>query len=161
MAKRFTFRFETLLRVRRQREDEWKRVVAARLREIRSVREQMAALQKQIQDELQAIRTSQSPGTLDMQQVVRHRYWLGRLHKGVLDAQGRLHYLEAQLAQERACLAEAAKQRRILGKLKERLRERHLAEQNRIDTQQADDMASIRFVFESLTAGHELETAGS
>jgi len=160
MAKRFTFRFETLLKIRRQREDEQKRVVAARIREIQAVRRQMAALERQIHDELEAIRRGQMPGTIDMQQVVRHRYWLGRLHKGVLDAQGRLRYLEAQLAQERAALAEAVKQRRILEKLKQRLHERHRAEQQRLETRQADDMSSIRFVFETLAAGRELGHAG-
>ena len=154
MAKRFTFRFETLLKIRRQREDERKRVVAARTRQIRTVRRQIAGLEKQIDDELRAIRCGQTPGILDMQQLIRHRYWLGRLHRGLLDAQGHLAGLEARLAQERAVLAEAAVQRRILEKLKERLRQRHRDVQDRLEIRQADEMAGLRFVHEALAAGH-------
>lgn len=149
MARRFIFRFETLLRIRRQREDEHKRIVAARVREIQKTREQMAALDRQIQDELHAIRSGQQPGQIDMQQVVRHRHWLGRLHKAVLDGQARLRFLEARLVQERAALAEAAKQCRILEKLRERQELRHLQEQERLETRVTDDLATIRYVFDA------------
>jgi flagellar FliJ protein len=147
MAKRFVFRFETMLKIRRQREDEHKRIVASRIREINRVRDQMASLDRQIRDELAAIRAGQSPGTIDMQQVIRHRHWLGRLHKGVLDSQARLRFLEAHLAQERAALAEAAKDRRVLEKLKERQCERHRKEQDRLETRSADDLTTVRYVF--------------
>lgn len=149
MAKRFVFRFETMLKIRRQREDEHKRIVADRVREIARVKDQMASLDRQIRDELAAIREGQSPGTIDMQQVVRHRHWLGRLHKAVLDSQARLRFLEARLAQERAALAEAAKQRRVLDKLKQRQWERYRMEQDRIETRLADDLTTVRYVFDA------------
>ena len=149
MARRFTFRFDTMLKIRRQREDEHKRIVAGRLREITKVQEQLASLDRQIRDELASIRSRQEPGTIDMQQVIRHRRWLGHLHKGVLDGQAQLGFLEAKLAQERAALAEAAKQRRILEKLRERQNERFVKEQDRIETLAADDMTTVRFVFDS------------
>ena len=148
MARRFTFRFDTMLKIRRQREDEHKRIVAGRLREIAKVQEQLDSLDRQIRDELASIRSRQEPGTIDMQQVIRHRRWLGHLHKAVLDGQGRLRFLEAKLAQERAALAEAAKQRQILQKLKERQYERFLREQDRLETLAADDMTTVRYVFE-------------
>jgi len=149
MAKRFVFRFETMLKIRRQREDEHKRIVANRLRQIRQEREQMVSLDRQIHEELAAIRLSQSPGTIDMQQVIRHRHWLGRLHKGVLDTQARLRFLEARLAQERVALAEAAKKRSVLDKLKERQWERFRLEQDRIETRAADDLTTVRYVFDA------------
>ena len=151
MAKRFTFRFDTLLKIRRQREDEHKRIVADRLTEIARVQQEIDGLQRQITDELQAVRDGQSPGTIDMQKIVRHRHWLGRLHKSILDSQARQGYLEGQLVQERAALAEAAKQRRILEKLKEHQLERYRIEQNRQETREADDLTGVRFVFEGVS----------
>jgi flagellar FliJ protein len=148
MAKRFTFRFDTMLKIRRKREDEHKCIVAGRLREIAKVQEQLASLDRQIRDELASIRSRQEPGTIDMQQVIRHRRWLGHLHKAVLDGQARLRFLEAKLAQERVVLAEATKQRRILAKLKERQYERFLKEQDRLETLAADDMTTVRYVFD-------------
>lgn len=148
MAKRFTFRFETMLRIRLQREDEQKRIVADRLREITEVQNHMISLDKQIRDELQSIRVGRQPGTIEMQQVIRHRQWLGCLHKGVLEAQAKMRFLEAELARERVDLAEAAKQRRILEKLKERQRDQYRNEQDRLESLAADDLTTVRFVFD-------------
>ena len=148
MAKRFQFRFETMLKLRRRREDEHKQVVAERLRQIRAVREKIASLEDQVQQQTDAIRGHTSAGTIDLQQVMRNRHWLGHLHKGILEAQARTRFLEARLAQERVQLAEAAKQRRMLEKLKERQQERYTHEQNHRDTRELDEMATVRFVYE-------------
>jgi len=150
MAKRFRFRFDTMLKIRQQREDQHKRIVADRLRQIARGRGQIEAIEGQIRDELDAIRVGQGAGTIDIQQVMRHRHWLGHLHKASLEAEARLRTLEARLSQERAQLAEAVKQRRILEKLKERQHERHRAEEERRETRESDDMTTIRYVFEQL-----------
>jgi flagellar FliJ protein len=148
MAKRFQFRFETMLQIRQQREDQQKRVVAARNREIVQVQERLAGLERQIHEETAAIRDGQNSGAVDIQQLMRHRHWLGHLHKAVLDAQSELRTLEAKLAQERLELAEAMKQRKILAKLKERQQERHMQEQQRRETRENDEMNTVRFAFE-------------
>jgi flagellar protein FliJ len=148
MAKRFTFRFATMLKIRQQREDEQKRLVADRLRQIAQVRDHRRTLQRQIEDEVNAIRDSQVRGSIDIQQVMRHRHWLGHLHKGVLEADARVRFLEARLAQERAVLAEAVKQRKILEKLKERQWERHLHEEEIREMKESDELATVRYVFD-------------
>ncbi|HUS97775.1 MAG TPA: hypothetical protein VMX97_13655, partial [Hyphomicrobiaceae bacterium] len=84
MAKRFRFRLDTMLKIRRQREDQHKRIVAERIRQITQVREQIAAIERQIQEEIEAIRTGQGARTIDIQQLMRHRHWLGHLNKGGL-----------------------------------------------------------------------------
>lgn len=146
MARKFVFRYDTLLRIRKQREDEQKRVVAERLREIAQVRERLNTLHHQIDEETRAIRTGQEVGTIDIQQVMRHRHWLGHLHRGLLDAVGRERFLEARLSQERSELTERMKQRRILEKLKERRLLHYQAEVDRRETRENDEMATIRFV---------------
>lgn len=148
MAKRFIFRFDTMLRIRRQREDQHQRIVADRLRQITRARGQIGAITRQIHEELDAIRVGQDTGTIDIQQVMRHRHWLGHLHKASLEAQARLRTFEARLAQERAQLAEAVKQRRILEKLKERQYDRHRTEEERRETREGDDLTTIRYVFQ-------------
>jgi flagellar FliJ protein len=150
MAKRYVFRFETMLKLRQQREDHHKRIVAERIRQITATREQIASIQGQIQQEMEAMRVVQGPGTLDLQQTVRHRHWLGRLHRLQLEAEGALRGLEAKLAQERAELAEAAKQRRVLEKLKERQAERYRKEMERREMLQLDEMATQRHNHEQL-----------
>jgi len=147
MAKRFRFRLDTMLKIRRQREDQHKRIVAERIRQITQVREQIAAIERQIQEEIEAIRTGQGARTIDIQQLMRHRHWLGHLNKGGLEAESRLRFLEARLAQERAVLAEAVKQRRILEKLKERQWERYRKEEDRSEIRESDEQATVRYVF--------------
>lgn len=152
MAKRFAFRFETLLKIRRQREDHHKRVVADRLRQISLAQGQIGRLDQQIAEEMVAIRAGRGPGMLDIQQAIRHRHWLGHLHKCVLEEQSKLRVLEGRLAQERAVLAEAVKQRRILEKLKERQHQRHVAAEEKRETQQLDEMATMRYVYDGHAA---------
>jgi flagellar FliJ protein len=147
VAKRFVFRFETLLKIRRQREDQHKRIVAERVRQIMAARDRLTSLHQQISVEEAAIRDGQAPGTLDMQQIVRHRHWLGHLHRCMLDTEGSIRVLEGRLAQERAALAEAVKQRKILDKLKDQRLERHLHEEQRQETNAADDLTTVRYVF--------------
>lgn len=149
MARRFVFRYETLLKIRRQHEDRHKRIVAERLGQIAAARDRLSALQGQIADEEAAIRAGQDAGTIDMQQLIRHRHWLGHLHKSALETQASIRALEARLAQERAALAEAVKQRKILDKLKERRLERHLQEQDRQETRADDDLTAVRFVHDT------------
>lgn len=149
MAKRFRFRFETMLKIRRQREDQHKRIVADRLRQITTVRAELRQLDQLIHEENDALRSGQAVGRIDLQQTVRRRQWVMHLHKATLDAEARLRGLEAQLAQERAALAEAAKQRRIIEKLRERQFERHQAEQQRSETVAADDLTTVRYVYEA------------
>jgi flagellar FliJ protein len=148
MAKRFTFRFATMLKIRRQREDEHKRVVAERLRQIAQTRDHQMVLERQIRDEVDAIRDSQARGSIDIQQVMRHRHWLGHLHKGVLEADARVRFLEARLAQERVVLAEAMKQRKILEKLEEQQWQRHLHEEEVREMKESDELATVRYVFD-------------
>jgi flagellar FliJ protein len=148
MAKRFAFRFATMLKIRRQREDEHKRVVAERLRQIAQTRDHQMVLERQIRDEVDAIRDSQARGSIDIQQVMRHRHWLGHLHKGVLEADARVRFLEARLAQERVVLAEAMKQRKILEKLEEQQWQRHLHEEEVREMKESDELATVRYVFD-------------
>ena len=147
MAKRFRFRFETMLKIRQQREDQHKRIVAERLAQIGLVQQDLARLEELTSQGLHSIRTVQQAGRIDVQQTMAQRAWITHLHKSALDAEARLRGLEARLAQERAALAEAAKQRRILEKLKERQTERHRMEEQRAETSAADDLTTTRYVF--------------
>lgn len=151
MARRFRFRFATMLKIRRQREDEQKRIVAERLRQIGQTRDHRDVLLRQIREEADAIRQSQACGSIDIQQVMRHRHWLGHLHRGVLEAESRLRFLEARLAQERAVLAEAVKQRKILEKLRDRQWQRHARAEGVREMKEGDELATVRYVFERQT----------
>jgi len=148
MAKRFVFRLETLLRIRQQREERHQRIVAGRLRQIQQAQRQITDLERQMRAGQEAIRAGQRPGRIDLQQALHYRHWIGHLHKNVLETQGHLGYLEAELVRERVALAEAARQRKILDKLKERQWQRYRRGEDRREVNEADEMATVRFVFD-------------
>lgn len=139
-----------MLKIRQQREDERKRVVAERIAQIAEVQQELARLEQLTNDGAEQTRQAQAAGRIDMQQSLARRGWLAHLHKATLDAQARLRGLEARLAQERVLLAEAAKQRRILEKLQERQYERHRMEEQKAEARAIDDLVTTRFVFDSL-----------
>jgi flagellar FliJ protein len=155
MAKQFRFRFETMLRIRRQREDEHKRIVADRIRQLGEARDELETLYSQISEETSAIRIEHAPGTFDPRSAITHRNWLMRLHKNVLETQNHIRFLESQLAQDRVALAEAARHRQVLEKLKEHQLERFKEEQARLEQREADDESTIRYTFEHSEAIHE------
>jgi len=111
------------------------------------VNDQISSLERQIREETGLLRSAQAPGIIDLQHTVRHRHWLGHLHRNSLEAEARLRFLEARLSQERSALAEAVKQRRILDKLKERQEQNHLNEEERRSVKAFDEMATVRYVF--------------
>jgi flagellar protein FliJ len=150
LARRFQFRFETMLKLRQQREDQHKRIVGERLARIAEAREELARLEQLTGQGMNSVRAVQQVGRIDLQQVMAQRGWVAHLHKATLEVQARIGALEARLAQERAALAEAAKQRQILEKLKERWQERHRLEEQRVETQLTDDLTTARFVYESI-----------
>ena len=143
MAKRFEFRLATVLRIRRQREDAAKRVVAERLGEVAAVQSEIAALQEQIRSETGAFRQTHATGQLDVGQLKRHRRWLLQLDQSELLARNRLGELNRLLAVDRAALTEARKQVRVLEKLEERQRERYLKELNRAEMRENDEIGGV------------------
>lgn len=147
MAKQFTFRLEVLLKLRRQREDEKKRVVAARLREIATVDRRKLAFQMEIARHIQVMRESLCAAEADVDRLKMGRHWLVRLRRGVLESDAHLATLRARLAQERAELAEARKQTKVLERLKERQQEAFAAALNRREQMELDEMNSLRFAF--------------
>lgn len=138
------FRFETLLKLRKQREDERKRLVASRLRGISHLEIRRVKLLDQIDEQNTAMRQVLQ-GEVDMDDVRLGRHWLIRLRRGVLETDAEIATQRAILAQERIHLAEAAKQTKILQKLKERKNERLLAERIRQEQVATDEINIMRF----------------
>jgi len=146
MAKRYRFRLETLLRLRRQREDEQKRVVAQRLRQVGRIEQHKRLLESNIADQIRLTRDLQGGERIDVDQLKVGRYWMIRLRRGALEADAALAAQRAMLAQERSELAERRKATKVLERLEERQREAHRVGLEREERMELDDMNSTRFV---------------
>ncbi|UCG33035.1 MAG: flagellar export protein FliJ [Phycisphaerales bacterium] len=145
MPRPFKFRLETVLKLRKQNEDKHKRIVAGRIRQLNAVRQRMAAQERQIAAETEAVRSSRARGAISIEALARGRHWLTHLQRGLLETQGHARVIKAHLAQERSDLARAAKEAKALEKLKERQRLRHDQEERRAETRELDEMSILRF----------------
>ncbi|MBN2563517.1 MAG: flagellar export protein FliJ [Phycisphaerae bacterium] len=145
MAKRYTFRLEPLLRLRQQREDEQKRVVASRLREIATLQQRREVLHVRIGSQMQAMRESLTSEQVNVDALKLGRHWLIRLRRGVLEADAQISAQRAILAQDRAVLANARRDTKVLQRLRERQRAAHMAEVNRREQTELDEMNVLRF----------------
>lgn len=151
MAGRFTFRFETLLKLRAQKEDAARRAVAARLRQIVELEKRHERLERQIAEQAGEVRESLREPSLDVDTLKLARHWLIRLRQGVLQTDAEIAGQRAILAQERTMLTEARKGARILETLKDRQYSSFIAQVQRREQQELDEMSVTRFAHSALT----------
>jgi len=145
MAKRYTFRFETLLRLRQQFEDEQKRAVAARLREIHALEERQRMFLQQIANQASQTRQALMSGSVDVDDLRLGRHWTVRLRRGVLETEATINAQKAQLVLERQKLAEAAKNKKVLERLKEHRLSQYMAEQDRLEQKELDEISVMTY----------------
>jgi len=149
MAK---FRLEPLLRLRRFAEDEAKRRVAERLRQIAATQERIDLLRDQLEAALEDMRKLVLGGPIVPIEAGRQRGYIGSLRYQLLRAEAELRSQMAQLAAERAALAEASKRKKILEKLKERQHQRLLQQQRRIEQAETDELGCSRYILQMIGA---------
>ena len=145
MAGRFRFRFETILRLRRQKEDLQKRVVAARIRQIQQLQERHALLTTRIAQEGEALRGHLREGMVDVDALRSARHWLVRLRQGVLQTDAEIAAHRAILAQERVALVESRKEAEVMARLRLRQETTFVAQLEREEQLETDDLNTMRF----------------
>lgn len=145
MAGRFRFRFETILRLRRQKEDLQKRVVAARIRQIQQLQERHALLTTRIAQEGEALRGQLREGMVDVDALRSARHWLVRLRQGVLQTDAEIAAHRAILAQERVALVESRKEAEVMARLRLRQETTFVAQLEREEQLETDDLNTMRF----------------
>lgn len=155
MAAQFEFRLETLLRLREQAEKTKQRTVARRLAAISEAQRRLDDAAERERAERERLRTASGPGTMSVDEVMASRAWIGRLQRERWAIGGQIAAHERQLTTERAALAEAAKQRKILEKLRERKLAEYRLRVNRAEDRFLDEIAAGQFARSAGTA--ELE----
>lgn len=155
MAKRFRFRLETVRRLRKQAQDDCRRAVARRLREVEAVRQRIEAMSAQLSGERVAVRQLVSPGadaeatagdgsgggSMVVDLMRRHRTFINYLHQSIADARVKLAGLQKLLREDQAALDEATRQLRVIEKLEEKQRQRHDLAMQRAETAENDEIA--------------------
>lgn len=144
------FRLEPLLKIRRLKEDEAKRAVADRLREIQRAQQGIAVLDQQLMEAGATMRSLVLAGRIVPQEAARQRGYIGSLQGRRLNVMARRQALLQALVADRAALAEATKRRKIFEKLKERQHQRRIRELDLAERRSSDEMSVLRYVHERL-----------
>ncbi len=134
------------MKLRKQKEDEEKRAVAQRVREMSKLQDHLMTLNEQIASEIRKAREIAVQAHLDTSDMSKRRFWISHLQRGVLEAELRMRNLEKQLTADRTVLAEASKEYRVIETLRDKQLRAHNREQERLETIEADEMAVSRFI---------------
>ena len=144
MAARFKFRLQGLLKLRHSLEEEAQRNLARTI-----------ALQQEAQTKLNDLRTAHA-GTVDGRRLVTNQVidleawraterYLLVLESRILWATEELTTAQTQVNAARAALLKAHQDHRMLERLKERRVEQHAQELLRVEAQEMDEIAVLRY----------------
>ena len=134
------------MKLRKQKEDENKRAVAQRVREMSKLQDHLMTINEQIASEIRKARENAVHAHLDTSDMSKQRFWISHLQRGVLETEFRMRNLEKQLTADRTVLAEASKEYKVIETLRDKRLQAHNRGQERLETIEADEMAVNRFV---------------
>ena len=141
MAK-FAFQLEAVLRHREHVEQERQRELAEAQAEMARLQAELTRLNGSIESGMDDLRTNGLVGTLDMRYIAAHRRFVLAVRQqamGVVQAMARQ---QLKVDEARRNLAEAAKQRKILEKLRERQFDRWKTQQTRDELEELDEVGA-------------------
>ncbi len=140
MAK-FVFKFDGVLRQREHVETQRQRELAVVQQEMTQLQIELRALNDSVRGSTDDLRNNHLTGRLDLNFLAAHRrFMLAMQRKGTVIAQ-QIAGVQNRVDIAQRALAEAAKQRKIMEKLREKSLERWKAQASRKDVMEADEIA--------------------
>src|SRR3954463_7307828 len=137
---RFKFQLEGVLQHRKNIEEEKQRALAAVLAQLQHLKNELTDLDQLSRGALADLREHRLTGALDMSFLAAHRRFTGSVQRKALAIVQKMALVQREIDQARSALAEAAKQRKIIEKLRERQLERWRAQQHRQEAEELDDI---------------------
>ena len=151
MAK-FVFPLESVLRHREHAEKERMRELAVCQGEMTRLQQELKALNDSMQASAQDMKANHLVGTLDVGYLAAHRrYTVATQRKGLLLVQ-EMARQQRKVDDAQRLLAEAAKERKVIEKLRERQHERWRDEIARKELAEADEVGA-QFGYRQMTGG--------
>lgn len=137
---RFIFKLQAVLRHRELIERQRQRAVALASAKAVELQQQLAALDDSVKAATQEMRDHHLIGRLDMNYIAAHRRFVTASGRQAMGLAQKLALAQRDLDDARAVLAEAAKQRKILEKLRDRQQERWRIELDRKESAEIDEI---------------------
>jgi flagellar protein FliJ len=144
--KKFRFRLQTLLKLRQQQEDQKQRVVGALLTELNEQQRQALEMAAAVRAEGDRLREQHARGAIDLEWASHYRRYVTYMQQAINKRIEAVAQIQQRLARARQELAEAAKQTKILEKLRDRRKNRYDLELRRQDQREQDEIATRNFI---------------
>ncbi len=144
--KKFSFRLEPVLRLRKLQEDQKKRAVGALQGQIAQRQQETLELAANMHREGQDLKQQFSRGHVDVSKVAFYQNYVGSLQRSINEKITSVGEIQQKLAMARGELSIAARERRIIEKLKEKQLERHSSEMTRQEKLEQDEAGNNLFL---------------
>lgn len=139
MAK-FDFQLEAVLKHRKNREQEKQRALAVIQAELTKLHNELMALDQSVTSANDDMRRNHLTGQLDLDFMAAHRRFLIATQIRASELLQKMTGVQRQVDEARQELAAAAKDRKVIEKLRERQHARWVAEINRKETAEMDEI---------------------
>lgn len=139
MAK-FRFRLQAVLRHRLQIEEERQRALATVQQQLTTLTNELKAMDDQVEQANQDLRTNHLVGPVNVGYLTAHRRFIVGVRRQAMMLVQRMALVQKQVDEARLALAEAAKQRKIIEKLREKQLDRWRQEAARKEGDALDEI---------------------
>ena len=137
---RFKFQLEGVLQHRKNIEEQKQRALAPILAEMQRLKNELSELDQTARTAVADLRDNRLTGHLDLSFLAAHRRFTGSVQRKAVALAQKMAIVQREIDKARADLAEAAKQRKIIEKLRERQLERWQIQQHRQEMEELDDI---------------------
>jgi len=138
---KFVFQLEGALRQRKQLERMKQREMAVVQAEMNKLQDQLRALEGMVQTATADVRGNRLTGVLDMSFLAAHRRFMIATQRQSMELVQKMALVQRQLDEARLAVAEAAKHRKIIEKLREKQFERWKSERSKKELAELDEVS--------------------
>lgn len=139
MAK-FVFKLRGVLRQREHVEKEKMRILAQCVKHEADCQAELQRLRESVQQSNDDMRNHHLVGVLDMSFITAHRRFMGAMQRQATAIAQKIANAQQRVKDARLALAEAAKQRKVIEKLREKQHEKWLAELHAKEMRDQDEI---------------------
>jgi flagellar FliJ protein len=148
----FVFRLQAVLRHRKAVEQEKLRDLAAAMTRLKAVEDELKALEQSMRETSEDVRRNHLTGRLDVAFITAHRRFLLGMQRKALELATKIAAARRDVEVVQTALAEAAKQRMVLDKLREKQHARWREELERKELAQLDEVG-MQISVQNMMAG--------
>jgi len=143
--KKFAFRLQPVLKLRRQQEDQKKRVVGAILAEMNEYQRQAVEMARAVEDQRGSLKQN-IQGRVNVRWIAHYQGYVTSMQQAINTRVNSVAQLQQKLAVAREELAEAAKRTKIVEKLRERRKARYDTRLKRLEVREMDEAGANTFL---------------